>query len=123
MSRKTVNITVLSIGMLMLLIRPYLVYQLIGYQVKDKNPVKTRLLQRLIKKKEDHFECYENTAEEARSKKFGFRLPVTPRPSFQLQSLFPATGLCLAAFAEMAAVILLISPGNHRYSFLSCFRI
>ena len=114
---------VLSIGMLMLLIRPYMVYQLIGYQVKDKDPVKTRLLQRLIKKKEDHFECYENAAAETRSKKFSFRVPVTPRPSFQFQSLLPVPGFYLAAFAEMAAVVLLIKPGNHQHSLLSCFRI
>ncbi|MBB6112023.1 hypothetical protein HDF23_004796 [Mucilaginibacter lappiensis] len=123
MSRKAVHIMVLSIGMLMLLIRPYLVYQLIGYEIKDKNPVKTRLLQRLIKKKEDHFECYEQAAAEIRGKKFCFRLPVTPVPSFQFQKLHPAAGFCLAAFAEMAAGILLIRRGNHRYCLLSCFRI
>lgn len=113
----------LSIGMLMLLIRPYLVYQLTGYQVKDKNPVKTRLLQRLIKKKEDHFECYDNAAAEFRSKKFCFRIPVILRPTFQLQRLLPAVDFCFATLSGMAAMVLLIRPGNNRYSLLSCFRI
>jgi len=123
MSRKAASIIFFSLALLMLLIRPYLVYQLTGHEMKDKNPVKTSLLQRLIKKKEDHYGCRESVAVETRSKKFSFRLPANPLPSFQLKSLLPTSGFCLIALTGIAATILGLRYGNQRYSLLSCLRI
>jgi hypothetical protein len=123
MNRKAVNIMVFSVGLLMLLLRPYVIYRITGHWNTDKNPVKSSLLQRLVKKKDEHYECRENDAVEVRSKKFCFRLPVKRLPSFDFRNLLPAAGFCLAVFAEMAAAIWRIRPGNHRYSLLSCFRI
>jgi hypothetical protein len=120
MNRKAVNIMVFGIGLLMLLIRPYIVYQLTGYGDKEKSPVKSSLLQRLIKKKEDRYACHENEAVETSFPKFSFRLPVKSLSSlhFQLSQAFNST-----FFTETKACVSLIRPGNHRHSLLSCFRI
>ena len=122
MNRKTVNILVFGIGMFMFLLRPYLVYRLTEYSSTDKNPVKSALLQRLVKKKDDHYESFEHTATEARSSKFSFQLLVRRISLFHFQNLLSTTAVCLTTLAMLTNVMLLWRS-NHRYSFLSCFRI
>lgn len=123
MNRKTVNIWVFGIGVLMLLVRPYLVYQLSGYSQVGKNPVKATLLQRLIKKKDDHFEWHDKATLEVQGQGYSFRMPVKRLPGFySFNSLqFPVSRL--TTFAAITVKMLLIRPVSHRYSLLSCFRI
>jgi hypothetical protein len=123
MNRKTVNIWIFGIGVLMLLVRPYLVYQLSGYSPAGKNPVKTALLQRLIKKKDDHFEWHDKATLEVRGRGYSFRMPVKRLPGFDFRNLLPSPVSRLTTFATITAKMLLISPVSNRYSLLSCFRI
>ncbi|MGN8070387.1 hypothetical protein [Mucilaginibacter sp. SG564] len=123
MSRKSINIIFFSLSVLMLLIRPYLVYHLTGHSIKDKNPVKTSLLQRLIKKKEEHYEYREIAAAETHHKKFSFRIPVNPLSFFQVKNALPVSGFYLVIFTGLTSVILGNRYGNQRYGLLSCLRI
>lgn len=57
MSRRTLNIGIFGIAVMMLLLRPYLVYQMTGAHARQGNPERAwSLLQRLVKKKDDHHE-------------------------------------------------------------------
>jgi hypothetical protein len=122
MSKKAVNIMVFSIALIMLLLRPYVIYQLTGQANADRSPVKTSLLQRLIKKKEDHYQWDENAVTEIRSSTFSFRPAVKQLPSFYLQNVSAATFL-LTLLAAITAAALLVGPVSNRYSLSSCFRI
>jgi len=123
MNRKAVNILVFGMGVLMLLLRPYLIYQLTGYGNRDKNPVKSILLQRMVKKKDDHFEYHENAAVEVRGSRFSFQSPTRQISFFPFVSSLPAAGYCLTSFAAIVADLLLIRQRTNRYCLLSCFRI
>jgi len=114
---------VFSIGVLMLLLRPYVVYRLTGYGNTDKNPVKSALLQRMIKKKDDHYECLENAAVEVRSSKFSFLLLVKRILSFHCRSTLPISANYLRAFAAMVSSMFLLRQRYRQCSLLSCFRI
>jgi hypothetical protein len=53
--RRLIDISIFSIAVIMLLLRPFMVYQIIQSPALSKNPAATwSLLQRLIKKKDDH---------------------------------------------------------------------
>ena len=123
MNRKAVNILVFGIGVLMLLLRPYLIYQVTGYGNRDKNPVKSTLLQRMVKKKDDHHDYHENAALEVRGCKFNFQLPAKQISFFYFGSSLPSTCYGLSAFAAMFTSILLIRQRKHEHCLLSCFRI
>ncbi len=107
----------------MLLIRPYLVYQLTGYENKGKNPVKTILLQRLIKKKDEHYEHSENSAVEIQIRKLNFKVPVKPTPFLRLRGLVSASYVSSNIHVNKAQLTLLVKPGKYLLNFLSCFRI
>jgi hypothetical protein len=123
MNRKTVNILVFSIGVLMLLLRPYLIYQLTGGDNVKKNPVKTSLLQRLIKKKDDYFGWHDKATVEERAPAHDFRLPVKCLSTIyaQYQSQLPAG--YLAFLVTTTATALFYRKANITPSLLSCFRI
>ncbi|HEX8022931.1 hypothetical protein [Mucilaginibacter sp.] len=123
MSRKTVNIWIFAIGVIMLLVRPYLVYQLSGYSQAGKTPVKASLLQRLIKKKDDHFEWHDKATLAVQGRGYSFKMPVKRLPGFDFRKLLQSPVSRLTTFATITAKMLLISPVSHRYSLLSCFRI
>ncbi len=53
--KRLIDISIFSIAVLMLLLRPFMVYQMTQSPAFSKDPVASwSLLQRLIKKKEDH---------------------------------------------------------------------
>lgn len=107
----------------MLLIRPYLVYQLTGYGNKGKNPVKTALLQRLIKKKDEHYEYCESASVEIQARKINFKAPVKPIPFLHPRGLVSTSYLNSNISSNRAQLILLVRPGKYLLNFLSCFRI
>ncbi|MEO3407499.1 hypothetical protein AAFN85_26505 [Mucilaginibacter sp. CAU 1740] len=123
MNRKTVNILVFSIGVMMLLLRPYLIYQLTSGDNLKKNPVKTSLLQRLIKKKDDYFGWHDKATVEERAPAHDFRLPVKRLSTIyaQYQSQLPAG--YLAFLLTTTAIALFYRKANSTPSLLSCFRI
>lgn len=112
-----------TIGVLMLLIRPYLVYQLTGGGNMDKDPVKSTLLQRLIKKKDEHIELHESATVETRAPKFSFSRPVKQLLSFHFRNLLSPTHFCQGVFTVATSTMLILKLVKHRHSLLSCFRI
>ncbi|UOE47497.1 hypothetical protein MTO98_24110 [Mucilaginibacter sp. SMC90] len=123
MNKKAVHIVVFSIGLLMLLVRPYLVYQLTGRPGTDKNSVKSVLLLRLIKKKEEHYDWNETTGLEASAKRYSLRFIPKPSLSFQFRNLFTLLRSATMALVAATLAISFTHPDNRRLSFLSCFRI
>lgn len=123
MNRKTVNTIIFGIGVLMLLIRPYLVYQLSSSVNSGKYSVKLSLLQRLIKKKDDHFQWHDKAIFEIRGCRFSFIPPVKQLSAFYLQGGFQSSIYYSILFASAFAGISCFRQANNRHSILSCFRI
>lgn len=120
MSKRVCNLLVFTIGVIMLLLRPYIIYQL-TQKTAANDPAKTyRLLQRLVKKKEDHHEFTETAATVTQRSRFSFQ-PVVLRIKaalYSLASVFTFLSLMLQAVSYCR-----IAPQNHRYRLVSCFRI
>jgi hypothetical protein len=118
------KILVFAAAVVMLLLRPYIVYQMTSQKALADNPAKAySLLQRLVKKKDEHHEVPGNTFAETR--RFGFSF----KPAVKLhQRFYP--DLCitmpiLRSFKQkpLANTVFRIRPENHRYRFLSCFQV
>ncbi|SEM81690.1 hypothetical protein SAMN05192574_101901 [Mucilaginibacter gossypiicola] len=122
MNRKTVNLLVFGLGLLMLLLRPYVVYRIIGYRNKDKDPVKTSLLQRMIKKKDEHYECPENSVIESGKPGFNFQAPVRRITLRNFHDVFFLGVPFLASLPQAVRIVLKPCP-RQRFCLLSCFRI
>ncbi len=121
MSRRNINIGIFGIAVMMLLLRPYLVYQMTVAHARQGNPERAwSLLQRLVKKKDDHHEQQADSAavlaETARS---GIR------PVIRLLNTF--IQLLHTARAALAAPLLhdkyRLPAQQHLYRLTSCFLI
>lgn len=116
------HILVFAIGVLMLLARPYLIYQITGNAACRQNPSATcSLLQRLVKKKDDHHDeqMTIGTAELRSSSTF-----VHPQRrllnmlSRLLQLLFPPFAATIITFISTISLI-----QRRRYQLVSCLLI
>ena len=111
-------------GAVMLLLRPYFVYQMTSQRSLRDNPAKAySLLQRLVKKKDDHHEAQDNPLTETRRNRFRFQSPVKLNQHFY--SGLSATRIILhpVISGRQSYITFQIQPKNHRYRFLSCFLI
>jgi hypothetical protein len=122
---KAWKILVFTMAVTMLLLRPYLVYQMTGQRVLHSDPAKAySLLQRLIKKKDDHHqEAGDNTLAETRHLRFSFQPPVKLHQRFYIGKNVISTSQRLFLPGLLANTVFSVRPENHRYRILSCFQI
>jgi hypothetical protein len=124
MDRKAWNIFIFTVGVLMLLLRPYMIYQLTKQSNLRNDPVNVyNLLQRLVKKKDEHHETAEVADLQSRQSKTTFRLPVSWVHILR-SFIDPIVALLsLSGILATMSVLLRARPDNHRYRLISCFQI
>lgn len=118
--RAHIGIIIFAIGVLTVLCRPYFVYVIASGHLAKANPVKTwRLLQRLVKKKDDH---HDYVAEPA---VITNQLRATVLPVVKLSRVLRYTGnnSKLVATNQTSLHKTLIPIQRHRYLLMSCFLI
>lgn len=124
MNKRVYSILIFALGTMMLLLRPYLIYQLTQKNALTNNPVKVySLLQRLVKKKDEHHEFTEIMATVNQRSKFLFQLPIVWVKAFLA---------CIGAFSSFLSAkitqisvfsVFQIRPENHQYRLVSRFQI
>jgi hypothetical protein len=108
----------------MILLRPYAAYQLSTRANISSDPMKVQaLLQRLIKKKDEHHEAQELLGTENRSPRFIFISPVLPVNNLAHFFCSFFFFLTILTFCRQAVAAFYICPENHRYRLISCFQI
>lgn len=123
MNKKVVNILVFSLGVVLLLLRPYAVYQLTCRGEFAKDPAKAwSLLQRLVKKKDDLHGQEESPLTNERSSSFSFR-PIAKllMALTGFLSIFLIWPACFKS--SLREAIICAYPQRHRYRLVSCFLI
>lgn len=121
---KAVNLLVFSIGVITLLLRPYMAYQLTGQGAIAKDQTKTRnLLQRLIKKKDDHHEQQESPATNQKSICFSFRPIMRLIPALTGFLSFLLSWQVLLNKYSLKVTTAYTRPQRRRYRLVSCFLI
>jgi hypothetical protein len=124
MNRRVNCILIFALGTMMLLLRPYMIYQLTQKNALTNDPVKAySLLQRLVKKKDEHHEFTEVMATVNQRLKFSFRLPIVGVKAF-----LACIGVFLSfLFTKITQIsvfsIFQIRPENHQYRLISRFQI
>jgi len=116
---KKIHLFVFALGVLMLLLRPYLVYQMTAGD-NVKNPERAwSMLQRLIKKKDEHHEqmCYPVSA----VLQGAFRLRPPRRPFYALSDLQNLFTVKKKNAALPKTIFLPVQL--HRYRLTSCMLI
>ena len=124
MNKRVYSILIFVLGTMMLLLRPYMIYQLTQKNALANNPVKAySLLQRLVKKKDEHHEFTEVMATVNRRSKFSFQLPIIWVKAFWA---------CIGTFLSFLSIkitqisifsVFQIRPENHQYRLISRFQI
>nr|WP_067057407.1 hypothetical protein [Mucilaginibacter sp. L294] len=122
MTRRRFNIWFFSIGVLMLLARPYLAYQMSAANATAENPAKAwNLLQRLVKKKDEHHEIQADGAAILAETSC-----LAIHPLRRLLNTF-FTSLTVSAKIILSATVLnsnfLLPANRYRYRLSSCFLI
>lgn len=116
--KNRIGFYVFTLGVLMLLLRPYLVYQLTA--ARDMDPARAfGLLQRLVKKKDDHHEEQTATGYAILNSKIAVtpgRVPLISLAFFLLSLFHPLIRL-------VETVPVFIPSQRHRYRLTSCLLI
>lgn len=124
MNRRVCSMLIFALGTMMLLLRPYIVYRLTQKNVTADNPAKAySLLQRLVKKKDEHHEVTEVIATVNQRSRFSFQLPV-----IWVEAFLAGIGILLSFLSIKITQISVMSvfqilPENHRYRLISRFQI
>lgn len=121
-SKNRIGFWIFTLGVLMLLLRPYLVYRATAADSRQANPASAwSLLQRLVKKKDDHHEQQaDGTAMLAEAERSGIR-PVLRLLGMisRLLNVFPRIAL-----ADLMVIVKFRLPvRTHRYRLSSCLLI
>lgn len=118
--RGTICLIIFGFGVLMILSRPYLVYAMTSGDIAKSNPTRTwRLLQRLIKKKDDHHEYHAEPAI------ITAQAQAIARPVRKMTRFLYRPVVINKAFSVKQGCLskTLILAQRHRYLILSCFLI
>jgi hypothetical protein len=124
MNKRALNLLIFTIGVVMLLLRPYIIYQLTTQRALAGNPLKSySLLQRLVKKKEEHHDVQEIAAVQTNRAKFVFQIPER-LIGFFYSCVLLHTASCTSINSILQTNNLFNLPAqHHRYRLLSCFQI
>jgi len=118
MSKRTSHIILFGFCVLMMLARPYLAYQMCSKDAIKKDPQKAfTILQRLVKKKDDHYQHAEQAIIESRRQKAVLLIPFYLRKNFSALSF--RTICLLHSFSNIRAHYIL----RDKLLLLSRFRI
>jgi hypothetical protein len=123
-SSRTYYQLIFTFGVMVFLLRPFVGYLMIGAGGATADPLRTSLLmQRLIKKKEEHHEPEAEAIQEPGRSQYARPLPV--RLTRYLHSLFFSLYSSIRFFAVsiFTTCLFMIVPDNHWYRSHSLFRI
>jgi hypothetical protein len=124
MNKRVFRVLIFALGTMMLLLRPYMIYQLTQKKAQANNPVKVySLLQRLVKKKDEHHELTEVTATVNQRSKFSFQLPIAWVKAFLACIGALLCFLYTKVIRTSVFSAFQIRPENHQYRLISSFRI
>jgi len=123
-SSRTYHRLIFTFGVMVFLLRPFLGYLVIGGGGTASNPLRiSQLIQRLVKKKEEHHEPEAEAIQELSQSQYARPLPV--RLTRYLYSLFfsPYNSIRSFAVSRFTTCVFMIVPDNHWYRSHSLFLI
>ncbi|WP_183558706.1 hypothetical protein [Mucilaginibacter sp. SP1R1] len=116
MEKRRCNIFIFTLGVIMLLLRPYVIYQVIHQSSVSKDPIKTNyLMQRLVKKKDELQSVTDETAVEVKRFKVSFNLPMLLLNVFIPAFLSLRLLIMRINVKSLRSSVFQISPENHCY--------
>lgn len=121
-SKNRIGYWIFTFGVLMLLLRPYLVYQVAAADSRQANPARAwSLLQRLVKKKDDHHEQFADHEAVFTDTRKRSVMPV--RRTFHLLRQFLANLPGISLTVPLLSSKFHLPVQTHRYRLTSCLLI